>query len=459
MKNPNSNSTAVLFVICLAASLVPFMSSALNLALPFINSDLSIDAVTSGWIPSSYLLSTAIFQIPCARLADMVGRKKIFLLGIIIFFLTSILSGIAYTATSLIIYRFLAGIGSAMVFGTNMAILTASVTPEKRGRALGINSGVVYFSLAAGPFFGGMLTQHFGWHSIFFVAAGVSLLVLMGTILFIKEEWAESDKQKFDFKGAALYAIGLSSLIYGFSQLPHLFGIVLVIAGILVLIGFALYERKESQPVFNTNVFLDNRLFRYSSIAALINYSATTATAFMLSLYLQYVRGLSPQDAGLLLIVQSLVMAVTSLAAGRLSDKVQAGFLATLGMFIVFLGLVCLCFVDGQTSFYYIVAVLVLIGLGFGIFSSPNMNVIMGSVEKKHYGLASATTGTMRLTGQSFSMGIAMMAISTQIGNKPLSAATNEGLVSSMHIAFIIFALLCLIGVYASSVRNGKHTT
>lgn len=451
-----TNTNAVLFVICLSSSLVPFMGSALNLALPFINSDFSISASLSGWIPTSYMLSTAIFQIPCAKLADMVGRRKIFIWGLILFILFSILSGIAFSAESLIIYRFLSGIGSAMMFSTSAAILISAIPLEKRGQALGINAASVYISLAAGPFLGGILTQYWGWHSIFFVSATVAAIVLAGTFLVIKEDWKEG-KQKFDVVGSTLYALALSAIIYGFSILPVWYGFLLLGAGIILIIVFAVYEKRISNPVFNIKLFMENRVFKYSSISALINYSATFAISFMLSLYLQYVRGLSPQDAGLILIVQSLVMALVSFGSGRLSDKMSPAFLATLGMFIIFVGLIGLCFITETTNLYIIIAMLVVIGFGFGIFSSPNMNILMSSVEKKYYGMASATSGTMRLVGQSLSMGIAMMAISIQIGNIQFSPEVHDGLMRSMRITFIACSVLCLFGVYASSVRQGKQ--
>lgn len=454
----SANEKSVLFVICLASSLVPFMSSALNLALPEINKDLAIRADLSGWIPASYMLSTAIFQIPCARIADMFGRRKIFIGGVLLFFIFSVLSGIAYTGTSLIIYRFLAGIGSAMMFGTSVAILTSAIPKERRGQALGINSAVVYFSLAAGPFFGGFLTEKLGWHSIFFVSAIVSLIVMISSAFLLKEDWKETTKQKFDTTGALLYALGLSMLIYGFSKLPRVYAIVLVVSGLFILWYFARYEKKQVQPVFNIKLFLANRVFRLSSLSALINYSATFAISFMLSLYLQYVRGLSPIDAGFILIVQSVIQSMVSLFSGKLSDRVSPSLLATSGMFLIAVGLVALCFVGEETSYFYIASVLLVLGIGFGMFSSPNMNIIMSSVEPKDYGMASATTGTMRLTGQAFSMGVAMMTISLYIGSVEITKDLHIELMNSMKMTFIICSVLCFIGVYTSSIRKKENS-
>lgn len=452
-----SNVNAILFVICLSSSLVPFMGSALNLALPYINEDFSINASLSGWIPTSYMLSTAIFQIPCAKFADMIGRRKVFVWGLILFILFTVLSGVASSVVSLIIYRFLSGIGSAMIFGTSAAILMSAIPLQKRGQALGINAATVYFSLVAGPFLGGILTQYWGWQSIFYISALIAFLVLIGALFVIKENWKEERKQTFDITGSALYALGLSAIIYGFTILPAIFGFILLAVGIFIMVVFSVYENKQTNPVFNIKVFFENRVFKYSSLSALINYSATFAISFMLSLYLQYVRGLSPRDAGFILIVQSIMMAVVSFASGKLSDKMSASFLSTLGISIIFVGLIGLCFIGESTNFYIIIALLILIGFGFGVFSSPNMNILMSSVDKQYYGFASATAGTMRLVGQSLSMGIAMMSISLLIGDIKFSAAVHTELMYSMRITFIICSVLCLFGVYASSIGTPKN--
>lgn len=450
----SSNYKSVMVVTCLAAGLVPLMGSALNLALPYINEEFSLNATASGWIATSYMLATAIFQIPCARLADIVGRRKVFIAGIVLFFIFSVLSGLAQSGASLIAYRALSGIGSAMMFSTNVAILTSAVPAEKRGWALGVNAAAVYFSIAAGPFVGGFITQTVGWHGIFFMAAGISLFALVGAVVIIKDDWRSENSRKFDYAGAAIYAIGLSSLIYGFSSLPHLRGIILTAVGLLVLVFFTWYERRTDEPLLDINIFFTNRVFRHGSLSALINYSATTSIGFMLSLYLQYVRGLTPVQAGSILVGQSLVMALVSLRAGRISDRIAPRRLAAAGMLIISVGLILLCFVTETISLWYILGVLVVVGFGFGIFSSPNMNIIMSSVSREDYGLASATTGTVRLIGQAFSMGLAMMAISIVIGNVPLSPEVNAGLIKSLRITFVISSALCLYGVYSSSVRN-----
>ncbi len=452
------DNNSALFVLCLSAFLVPFMGSALNLALPQISDAFGMKAVTLGWMATAYLISTAVFQVPFARLADLVGRKKMFISGVAFFSLCTFLCGFATSGVLLITFRFLSGLGSAMMFGTNIAILTSIFPQNQRGKVLGINTSVVYFALASGPFFGGILTHYWGWQSLFFICALAGLIVVVTGLIFLKGEWIEAKGEKFDFIGAVIYALGLFGLIFGFSELPAVEGFVWIALGAVAFIGFVLYERRCAYPVFDIKIFLGNKVFSLSSFAALINYAATTSVAFMMSLYLQYVRGFDAQSAGFVLIVQACIQSVVSFYSGRLSDRISPSALATTGMGIIVLGLGGLFFITTTTPMAIIIILLALLGIGFGLFSSPNTNVIMSSVEKKYYGQASATTGTMRLTGQAFSMGIAMMAMALQVGNKLIVPEIYPQFMKSLHITFGICAALCLIGTYASSFRVTKRS-
>ncbi len=456
MKKQSTSSNKGLLVLCIAAFLVPFMGSSLNLALPQISEDFSMKAVTLTWMSTAYLISTAVFQVPFAKIGDMVGRKKIFRSGVFVFSLCTFLSSFAPNENILILLRFLSGIGSAMLFSTSMAILTSLFPLNKRGTALGINSAVVYAALAVGPFLGGILTKYLGWQSIFIVSATIGFSVIILSYFFLKGEWIESKGEKFDAIGALVYAFALFALIYGFSNLPKIYGILWLITGVTSFTFFIYWERKIPYPVFNIRLFSGNRVFTLSSLAALINYAATSAIAFMLSLYLQFVRGFEPSTAGFILISQASVQSIFALWAGKLSDHIPPSRLATIGMMIIVFTLVGLITLSPVTPMWMVILLLVFLGVGFGIFSSPNTNVIMSSVDKKYYGQASATTGTVRLTGQAFSMGIAGMAFSMQMGNARITPEVYPLFMKSLQITFIIFLVLCIIGVYASSVRNKK---
>ena len=447
------NKNSALTVLCVASFLVPFMGSAINLSLPGIAESLALKAVSLSWIATAYLITTAVFQVPFARLADLIGRKKVFISGILLFSLATFFCGFAPSGTILIALRAVSGLGCAMMFGTSMAILTSIFPPKERGKAIGINTSVVYAALASGPFLGGILTHYWGWQSLFYSIGILGLFVATGAFLFLKGEWIESKGERFDYTGSIIYAFGLFSLIFGFSKLPEIQSFLWIAFGIVSFLFFVLYELKDKQPVFNVRIFSGNKIFSLSCISALINYACTSATAFMLSLYLQYVRGFNPQHAGSILIIQAGIQCIITIFAGKMSDKMNPSILATTGMSITALGLAGMIFLTPATSIVFIITLITLLGLGFGLFASPNSNIIMSSVDKKYYGQASATIGTMRLTGQAFSMGIAMMAISLNVGNRVITPDLHPQFMQSLHVSFIICTVLCLAGAYASSFR------
>lgn len=227
-----------------------------------------------------------------------------------------------------------------------------------------------------------------------------------------------------------------------------------MLAGILGIWLFVKQELRTEYPVLNIRLLRDNKVFTFSNAAALVNYSATSAVGFLLSVYLQSVKSLTPQQAGLVLISQPIVMAVFSPFAGRLSDRVEPRIVASAGMALTMLGLVFFIFMGEGTPVFLIAANLVLLGFGFALFSSPNTNAVMGSVEKKFYGVASATLGTMRLTGQMLSMGVTMMVFAVFIGRVRITPAQGRLFISSSRMLFFIFAVLCFAGIFASLARG-----
>ena len=445
---------SVMIVAAFAAFLTPFLGSAVNLALPAISKDLDASAIGLGWIISSFMLSSSIFLLPFGRLADIIGRKKVFSAGIFLFTISAFLIVFSRTLTFLIIMRIIQGISGAMIFGTSLAIITSVFDVGERGRAMGINITAVYLGLSAGPVIGGLLTQYFGWRSIFafLVPFGVAALILIKTR--IKSEWDESRGEKFDWAGSLIYGIALFSFMYGFSILPSSIGWIFLVTGALTAVVFILFEKRGSNPVFDIRLMLHNRVFAFSGLAALIHYSATSATGFFISLYLQYIKDFDARSAGFIMISQPLAMALLSPMAGRLSDEFNAGVIASIGMGFTALGLIFLCFITPATPVYLIIALLLLMGIGFGLFSSPNSNAIMSSVEKRHLGVASGVVGTMRMVGQMFSMGIAMMLIAVFIGKESINPSTYPGLISGMRTGFVIFSLLSVAGIFASLARN-----
>lgn len=453
MSNDTSKGTALL-VATMASFLVPFMGSSVNIALPSIGKEFAMDAVLLSWVATSFLLATAMFLLPFGRLADIVGRKRIFAYGMLVYTVAALLSALSTSAMMLISFGVLRGIGSAMIFSTSVAILTSVFPADKRGKVLGINVAAVYLGLSLGPFLGGFLTQYLGWRSVFWINVPMGLAVVTLVYWKLKGDWIEAKGEKFDLTGSLIYSLSLVAIMYGFSLLPGIWGAGLILIGVLGIMAFVKWETKVKSPLLNMNFFIKNRVFAFSNLAALVNYSATFGVVFLLSLYLQYIKGLSPQSAGLILVAQPTVQAILSPFAGRLSDRIEPRVVASIGMAFTCVGLVLLSFLGENTTLPFIIGSLLLLGLGFALFSSPNTNAIMSSVERKFYGVASGTLGTMRLIGQMFSMGIVMLIFAVYLGRVQITPEYYSLFVRSGNIAFIIFAVLCFGGIFASLIRG-----
>lgn len=452
--NDSSDRSPALLVATVTAFLTPFMGSAINIALPTIGKEFAMDAVLLSWVATSYLLAAAMFLVPFGRLADIYGRKRIFSYGMMIFAASSLFAALAPGALWLITARVIQGLGGAMIFGTGIAILTSVFPVGERGRVLGINVASVYLGLSLGPFLGGFMTQHLGWRSIFLLNVPLCLFVVAFMFRKLKGEWAEAKGENFDVAGSLIYSVTLPAMMYGFSLLPAWTGVWLVLFGISGLFAFIRWESRVRSPVFEMDLFRKNTLFAFSSLAAFVNYCATFSVGFLLSLYLQYTKGLDPQHAGMVLVSQPVVMTLFSPLAGRLSDRIEPRIVASAGMALTVVGLVQFSLLDGHASIPFIVSGLVTMGLGLALFSSPNANAIMSSVERKYYGVASAAVGTMRLTGQMLSMGIVMLVFAVYIGRAQITPEYYPLFLKSARIAFIIFAVLCFLGVLASLARG-----
>ena len=448
------DKSIVLFVASLASFLSSVMGSAVNVAIPTIGNEFSVDAVTLSWIPTAFLLGVATFLVPAGRLADIHGRKRVFLIGVCGWTVVSLLCALAPSPILLIAFRGLQGIAGALFFGNSTAIVTSVYPPTERGRALGISVAAVYAGLTVGPSVGGVMTQQLGWRSMFFLNAALGLVIIALILGKMQAEWAEARGEKLDLVGSMLFGMALVAIIYGFSALPAMTGAWLILAGVVALAAFVGWEIRVPNPVLDINLFRRNTVFAFSNLAALINYSATFAITFLLSLYLQYVRGLDPQTAGLVLLAQPATMFLFSPLAGRLSDHVEPRLVASAGMAITTVGLVLLALLNDSSALEYVVLSLVVAGFGFALFSSPNTNAVMSSVERRSLGVASATLSSMRSVGQALSMGMATLIIAVWVGNVQITPRHHAAFSTAFSLAFTIFAALCLVGVFSSLARG-----
>ncbi|MCL2669676.1 MAG: MFS transporter [Syntrophaceae bacterium] len=445
--------TAALIVALLSNALVPFLSASINIALPAIAKEFQASALVQGWIPTAFLLTAAVCSVPFGRIADIYGMKKNFSYGILLITVASLFGAFCPSAYWLILFRVLQGIGAGIVFVTSLAIVTSIYRPEERGKAIGMVVGATYASLSLAPVLGGAMTHYLGWRSLFWSVIPIGITILLLVYRKLHGEWAASRGETFDLRGAALYSIAIVLIMFGFSQLPKLPGAALILLGIAVLAGFVRFEAGAETPLLNVRLF-QNKTFALSNLAALLNYSAVFMMAFIFSLYLQYIRGFDPHAAGMILVIQPIVQTIFAPIAGRLSDKIHAQKLASLGMALSALGLLSFAFLSAETPLYRIVGGFILMGIGFALFATPNMNAIMGAVERRFYGIASAMVTTMRLIGQMFSMGLVLMVFSILIGGTQITPATYPALQSSISIAFSIGTALCVIGTFISLARG-----
>ena len=450
----NSVQRSALTIALLTSILTPLLISGVNIALPAIEKDFQLNAVGLSWVITSYLLSSAVFLIPFGKLADIHGQKLVFQGGIILFTLASVFCGMATNGLMLIIFRVLQGIGASATMTTGTPILVSVFSPSERGKVLGLNVSSVYLGLSLGPFAGGFLTQHLGWRSIFLICVPLGIAAILLVFFRLKIDETVKKPAKIDYVGAFYYATGLIGIVYSSSYLNKPFGWPLMIGGIMFMYLFVRRCLSSDNPIFEISLLTRNRLFAFSNIAALINYGATFSLVFLMSLFLQKIKGFTPQQTGTILVAQPLMMTLLSPFAGRLSDRIEPRTLATAGMLISAAGLFLLSFINAQMPVSLIVIFLVLMGTGFGIFSSPNMNTIMSSVGKNQLGIASGTSATMRVVGQMVSMMIATLVFSFYFPGSHIKEVDNVLFVSSIRVLFLISGTICLAGVYFSNSRG-----
>lgn len=457
-----STKTSAIIVAAMTSFIAPFMVSGVNIALPSIQKAFSVNAVLLGWVVNSTILASAVFLIPAGKVADIYGRKKTLIWGLVIFSLTGILCASAWSIESLIVFRIMQSVGAAFLLTSGLALVISVFPAHERGKALGITVAATYIGLSSGPFLGGLLTHYFTWRSVFVASIPFAAVCIFLAVMYVKGEWTGAAGEKIDITGSIIYGISLVLFMYGLTLLPDIKALLIILPGMAGLIVFVKHELRIKNPVFEMRLFKNNRVFTFSTIAALVSYAATFATAFLLSLYLQYITGLTPQSAGLVIAAQPVMQALISPFAGKLSDRVEPAVIASAGMAFTAVGLFLLILLNPGSPVIMIIGILLVLGFGFALFSSPNTNAIMSSVDQKYYGIASGSVSTVRGVGMSLSMTIVTVLFSIFIGKAEISPATYGAFVKSFKTAFTIFTVLCVIAVYFSFARgnldrSGKH--
>lgn len=449
---------SILFVSTLGAFLVPYMSSSVVVALPGIREDFGISSFFMSFIASAFLMAASLFVIPFGRLGDIFGRKKVYIRGVAVYTLASFFCAIAWNPTILIVFRCIQGIGAAAIFSNSVAILTSVFPLGERGKALGVHVASTYFGLSIGPLLGGLCTEYFGWRSIFYIVLPVGCLVLWMAHTKIKEEWGIPGEKNFDITGAILSALGIGCLMLGMTVIKAIvWGKYLFVLGIFVLIVFARVENKKSTPLLDVSIFKNNPVFRYSILATTIHYAASYAVGYLLSLHLQYVKGLSADKAGFILVFQPIMQMIFSPIAGKISDKVSPHMLSSWGMGLTCLGILNLTLIHEDTPLPWVIFCLMILGLGFAFFGSPNTNAVMSSVSKQQLGMAAGVLSTSRVLGQAASLVMATFIFSLFAGNHEFSRTYHAHMIESLRVQFLLFSGICIMGILFTWKSYANH--
>ena len=448
--------------VCVITSFITtFMGSALNLSIPSLEEEFKAGAQTVGWVITIYMLTCSALAVPFGSISDRVERQSIMRTGILIFCISSLTAVLSKKMWMLLAFRLMQGIGASMIFSTNIAILVGAFDEEHRGRVLGYSTCATYAGLSAGPVLGGVLNQNFGWRAIFIATAIVSAAAFYGAFFKLPKGEKKSgilslsSKAHLDYAGNILFVVSIVLTMYGLSSLNSLAGAPLILClGILFFIFFIRTEMKTENPVIDVNLFRKNLPFTLSNLAAMVNYGSNFALSYLMSIYLQVVKGMSSQWAGVILITNTVIMTVLSPFVGRISDRHSPFKMSAAGMALCAAALGLLSFLSEDASLAWIIMILALSGVGFSFFSTPNTNAVMSCVEREDYGVSASILSTMRSIGHTAGMSVVSAVVGIYIGSGSLKGAGTEVLMKTFHISFFIFTLLCILGIFMAGKRK-----
>lgn len=457
----------VLITVAVGTFMAPLDASVVNIALPVLTKYFNVNLQTIGWVVLSYLLAVSTLLLSFGRLGDMIGHRKVYIMGFIVFVFGSILCGISKTVIQLIIFRAFQGVGAGMIMAVGPAIVTSAFPPTERGKALGIISTSVAAALTLGPTLGGFLVSNIGWRWIFFINIPVGIIATLLSFAFLSTH-EKLHEEKFDVIGAFFAFIFLISLLsvlskgddWGWLSINSL---ILMIVFVIFLGLFIYTEKKADFPMVDLSLF-NNRLFTSANVSALVSYMSIFTVTFLMPFYLMKVLGFTPAKAGIFVTPVPLAMWITSPVSGWLSDRIGSRLLSTTGMVLLTIGLLAISRLNGDPSTLQLVIPLLITGTGLGIFQSPNSSAIMGSVPRNRLGIASGITATVRNIGMILGIAFSgtIVAIRTSYYLPVLKTSISSAILNktvllySIRDAFLASTIICTVGVFASLIR-GKH--
>ncbi|HTE24695.1 MFS transporter [Flavitalea sp.] len=458
---------AILFTVAFGTFMATLDSSIVNIALPTIRR--SLDAGDNvEWIVLSYLIVTTSTLLIMGRLSDMYGRKRIYILGFSVFVLGSLLCALSWDIWSLVSFRIIQGLGASMMFAIGPAIISDAFQPSERGKALGLMGTVVAAGSSTGPVAGGLLLEHFGWTSIFYVNIPIGLIAIWRALRVLPGT-SVTHRQKFDLKGAALFFAGVTCLLIGVDLGAEavypwngMIVVSLIITGIVLLIGFLFWEKVATAPMLKLSLFSIKPL-SISLMTAGLGFIANGANIFVIPFYLQMILNLSPQNAGLVMLAGPLTLSIAAPIGGYLSDKISTRWIASTGLLITATGYFFLSRLQPDWTSGDVVWRLAMLSLGFGLFQSPNSSTALNAAPASERGIASSLVAFMRNLGLVF--GIALGAAvwytfrnSYAITNN-LDPLSKTAQVEGMQMAYRVVSCLVLLAATISVLRGENKIT
>lgn len=454
-----SRAWVIMAIACMAQYCLPFMLTAVAIILPSVGRDLHASALQLGLVEQSYVVAMSLFMLFYGRLGDVVGWRRIYTTGLPAFTVLTGLLGFVPDMHLFIALRILQGAAAASISAGSIALVSLVYPPQVRGRMIGIVLAFTYAGLSTGPVLGGLVVSTLGWRWLFWLFIPAGALVSLLCLLYLRLEKPPKEGQTIDWRGTTVYALGIVGLAAGGSNITAgPWGVSALVLGVAGLALFVRLQQRTAQPLLDVSEFLNNRVFALSCLAAMGNYASTFGLTFFMSLYLQVAAGLSPHHAGLVLLVSPCIQMLLTPLGGRLADRYSPIRLSTLGMLVTFAGLASIALTtDAHTPMPLIAAELLVIGLGYTIFSAPNSLVIMNSVDRRRYGLASGMIGTTRTLGMLVSMTTITIVISLGMGTRPVTGASLPDFLTCMHVGMGCFAAFSLLGIMSSSRRKADR--
>ena len=446
---------AVKYACYISGFITPFLSTMMNLSLVNIGEEFGTGSHDLAYVSSAFLLASVIFMVPFAKLQDIIGKKKLFVIGLSIICLGCVIACLAPNFWFVVLGRSIIGIGSAGMAVVSVSMLTDVVPFDKRGTIIGYQTMFIYIGLSLGPAIGGMLNDLIGWRLLLLIVVPFAVASILVLLAGFKGEIANDKGGVFDFKGSMVYGVAILLSMGGVMNLPQTWAFISLIIGLVLIVVFVIMQLHNTHCLLEMRLF-KNKVFAGSSLATFMSYAASYSISFFMALYLQNIGQLTATEAGLLMVIQPGVQCVCTPFWGRMTDKISnKAILPTIGMSLMALGVLSIAFYDVDTPLYFVIVTMITVGFGYGMFSAPNTFLIMYSVPKTHTGEASGVMAVMRQSGMMVSMGIAMLYISVIMGSTDnLGPDTYDLFIEVLRYSFITCFIMCVIGAITSAFRG-----